>query len=285
MKVTVWGCRGSIPVPGHHTLRYGGNSTCLEVRSEDGRVYVIDAGSGIRNLGQALLNESDVSDIRFFFTHAHWDHLVGFPFFAPAYSVRYNFTFCSGPHAESSVRKYMTRQMQAPYFPIDFSELKAGFNFRCENPTMEDGNCRIGSMECRAYPLSHPNGGYGYRFVEQGKTFVFLTDNELSFVHEGGLTKEQYTEICRGADLLLHDAQYTTDEYRYREGWGHSTYREAVQLALEAGVQRLGFFHHDPDRSDDDLDRQVGLCRQEIAHAGAAVECFACFEGMVLDLS
>ncbi len=284
MDIRIWGCRGSITTPGPHTLRYGGNSTCLEVRSASNQVFVIDAGSGVRNLGKALLSEPAISDLRFFFTHSHWDHLAGFPFFVPAYLDRYTFTFCSGPHGEGSIYKYVSHQMEAPYFPVDFGQLKAQFNFRCENPAGHNCNCPLGGLECRPFPLNHPNGGQGYKFMEQGKTMVFLTDNELGFDHQGGLPRHGYIELCRGADLLLHDAQYTDEEYRYTRGWGHSTYREAVELAMEAGVKRLGLFHHDPDRTDDDLDRQVEACRKEIDKSGVSLECFACSEGMSITL-
>jgi phosphoribosyl 1,2-cyclic phosphodiesterase len=284
MKIKIWGCRGSIATPGADTIRYGGNSTCVEIRSAEGQLFVVDAGSGIRNLGKALQRESKISEIRFFFTHSHWDHLVGFPFFEPAYSDRFTITFCSGAHAESSIKRYVSRQMEAPYFPVEFRQLRARFNFCCENPTMESRNCPLGSMQCCAFRLSHPNGGHGYKFIEGGKTLVFLPDNELRFRHDDGLTRDQYVEICRGADLLLHDAQYTEEEYQRTRGWGHSTYMDAVDLAIEAGVKRLGLFHHDPDRTDDDLDRQLDLCRKHIVKSGSAVDCFICAEGMVIEL-
>jgi phosphoribosyl 1,2-cyclic phosphodiesterase len=284
VKIKIWGCRGSITTPGPGTVRYGGNSTCLEIRSLDGQLFIIDAGSGIRNLGKALRDESTVSDIRFFFTHSHWDHLAGFPFFEPVYFDRYNITLCGGPHAENSIQKYLSHQMEPPYFPVDFSNLKARFNFCCVHPKSENGDCPLGSMQCRAFPLNHPNGGFGFKFVEQGKTFIFLTDNELGFKHEGGLTREQYVDLCQNADVLLHDAQYTDQEYRFARGWGHSTYKDAIDLAVEAGVKRLGLFHHDPDRTDDDLDRQTDFCRERIQQAGSPVECFTCAEGMVIEL-
>jgi len=139
-------------------------------------------------------------------------------------------------------------------------------------------------MQIRAIPLSHPNGGYGYKFTEHGKIFVYLTDNELGFQHEGGLDREEYIDLCRGADLLLHDAQYTTEEYKHTRGWGHSTYLDATDLAIKAGVKRLGLFHHDPDRTDDDLDRQADICKNNIQKIGSQVECFPCSEGMEVEI-
>jgi phosphoribosyl 1,2-cyclic phosphodiesterase len=284
MRVTVWGCRGSITTPGETTLRYGGNSTCLEIRAADGQVMVIDAGSGMRNLGKALRRDGSVSQIRLFFTHSHWDHLVGFPFFEPAYSDRFTITMCGGSHAQESIRKYLTYQMQAPYFPVDFKYLKATFNFRCERPHLQPGMCCLGGIHFIPMPLSHPNGGYGFKFGEQGRTCVFLTDNELGFQHEGGFTPARYVDFCRGADLLFHDAQYTDEEYKITRGWGHSTYADATDLAIAANVKRFAIVHHDPDRTDDDLDRQVDWCRERIRAAGSPVDCFAAAEGMTLEV-
>lgn len=288
MKVKIWGCRGSIPTPGPATLRYGGNSTCLEIRTEDGDAngqnIVVDAGSGVRCLGRALRNENKIFHICFFFTHSHWDHLVGFPFFEPAYSPDYRITFCGGPHAQDSIRRYLSRQMEAPYFPVEFKLLKAKFDYRCERPNDEPGPCRLNGVEVSAAPLSHPNGGYGFKFVWKGRTLVIFTDNELGFQHWGGLDRASYVEFCRGADLLIHDSQYTDAEYKVTRGWGHSTYGDTVGLAVAAGVKRLGLFHHDPDRSDDELDDQVELCRERIRASGSKTECFACAEGMILDV-
>jgi len=284
MRIRVWGCRGSIAAPGSTTLRYGGNTTCLELRTSTGLIIIVDAGSGVRNLGRALSREKDLPPIHFFFTHSHWDHLAGFPFFEPAYSYNSSITFCSGPHAQDFLKSCITDQMRAPYFPVDFRRLKAKFDFHCKRPHMEPGHCNLDGLKVFPVVLSHPNGGYGFKFVEQGKTFVFLTDNELRFPHEGGLEWEQYAGFCRGADLLFHDAQYTEEEYEHTRGWGHSTFADATDLAIEAGVSRLGLFHHDPNRSDDDLDRQVKCCQDRIRLAGSSMDCLAIAEGMQFEL-
>ncbi|MBI5622815.1 MAG: MBL fold metallo-hydrolase [Elusimicrobia bacterium] len=284
MKVTFWGCRGSIPTPGPDTLRHGGNTTCLELRDAAGKLLIVDAGSGIRLLGKTLLHDKTPAPIRFFLTHSHWDHLMGFPFFEPAYHKRFSFLFCGGSHAQDSIKRYLGQQMQAPFFPVDFSLLKAGFAFRCERPHGEEPPCRFDSLEVYPIPLSHPNGGYGFKFVEAGRSFVFLTDNELGLKHPGGLKPALYEEFCRGADLLVHDSQYTEKQYGFTRGWGHSTFNAAVDLAAAAGVKRLGLFHHDPDRSDDDLDRQTELCKERLLKLGSSTECFATAERMTLDL-
>jgi phosphoribosyl 1,2-cyclic phosphodiesterase len=284
MNIKIWGSRGSIPTPGPTTLRYGGNTTCLELRTALPEVIIVDAGSGLRNLGKALCQNETVTALRLFLTHLHWDHVVGFPFFEPAYDARYTITFCGGPHAQECFKQRLARQMQAPFFPVDFSMVKATFRTQCTQAHDGHGECRHGQIEVCPVPLSHPNGGHGYKFSEAGKVFVFLTDNELGVQHEGGLSRSDYVDFCQGADLLIHDAQYTDEEYTRTRGWGHSTYADAVDLAIAAGVRRLGLFHHDPDRTDDDLDRQVEKCQQRIRAAGASVECFGCVEGMQLAL-
>jgi len=280
MKVKIWGCRGSIASPGQQTLRYGGNSTCLEIRPREGGVIIVDAGSGMRLLGKKLLPERDIDEIYIVLTHSHWDHLSGFPFFVPGYLSRYRINVYGGPKAQGVLRSYLEQQMKAPYFPVDFSAMKATFIFGHACPDMGT----IGLVDFIPIPLSHPNGGYGFKFVKQGKTFVFLTDNELDVQHQDGLSRGDYVDFCRGADLLMHDAQYTDEEYKTTRGWGHSTYFSATQLAIESGVKNFGLFHHDPDRTDDDLDRQLEYCRTLIAQAGVPVACFAAAEGMEVEV-
>jgi phosphoribosyl 1,2-cyclic phosphodiesterase len=285
MNVKVWGCRGSITAPGQNTLRYGGESTCIEVTSDTGQKIIIDAGSGIRNLGHELLKNKTVSSINLLLTHSHWDHIVGFPFFAPAYSPDFSIVVCGGPSAQQAVLKYLTYQMKPPYFPVPFNALKAKFDTGCIC-TREFCDYKLPgydpSVMCYSIPLNHPNGGYGFKLVGIGKTFVFMTDNEIQYHHDSGLPRKAYLDFCGNADLLFHDAQYTEAEYERKRTWGHSTYKDAVDLAMEAGVRRLGLFHHDPDRSDEEMDRQVDWCREYSLKVGSPLECFACSEGMDL---
>jgi len=281
MRIKIWGCRGSLPTPGASTLRYGGNTTCLEVRTADNRLFVIDAGSGLRRLGQAIHADGGTLEFCLMLTHSHWDHLMGFPFFTPGYFSKYRIRICGGPGAQQSLRTSLGHQMEPPYFPVDLRAMKADFCFDCHAP----GEQCHPTVGVHAVPLSHPNGGYGYEFVEDGKRFLFLTDNELGLQHEGGLTRDEYVEVCKGVDILLHDAQYTDEEYEQRtRGWGHSTYREAVDLAIEAGVKRLGLFHHDPDRRDEDLDRILEWCQEHVLAQGSDLDCFVAAEGKELEI-
>lgn len=285
MEIKIYGCRGSLPTPGPATQRYGGNTTCIEVRSASGEVAIIDAGSGLHNLGKDLCADHAVKRVRFFFTHAHWDHLLGFPFFRPAYRKDFTLTFCSGPHAQDTIRNFLAHQMQAPFFPVEMDALSATMVFECDNPLQEERACRCGAqLQVQAFPVNHSNGGYGYRVFEDGKTFAFAPDNELDFHHPDGPDRAEFVALFRNADLLIHDAQYTDTDYQVKRGWGHSTFAATVDLAMEAGVKRLGLFHHDPDRSDDDLEQQVEFCRARIRAAGSSVDCFAATEGMLLQL-
>jgi phosphoribosyl 1,2-cyclic phosphodiesterase len=276
MNIKVWGCRGSLPAPGKSTVRYGGNTSCLEIRLTNNTLIIFDSGSGIRNLGRKLLEEQNLIEIYLFLTHAHWDHISGFPFFVPAYSSKYRIHVRGGPRAKRSLKRYLKHQMKPPYFPVPFDVMNAEFDFTHGDPKRRV----ISSAEIIPIRLSHPNGGYGFKIIEYGRAFVFLTDNELDFKHEGGLAKEEYINFCMDADLLIHDAQYTEEEYRATKGWGHTTFSSAIELSIKAGVKRFGLFHHDPEHTDDDIDGFVALCQKKIAQANSRIECFGVREEM-----
>ena len=253
---------------------------------KDNRVIILDAGSGLTNLGKSLVATGQDLNLKMLITHAHSDHLCGFPFFAPAYLQQCQITLCGGPAAQQSLESYFKHQMEPPFFPVPFESLRARFDFgcRCDHPCEGKINASQGGLGCRSVRLNHPDGGYGFKLEEDGKSFVFLPDNELGVRHPNGPEFAEQVEFCRGADLLFHDAQYTEEEYQRTRGWGHSTYGDALRLATTAGVKRLGLFHHDPERTDDDLDRQVESCRRQLREAGSTMDCFACAEEMVIEL-
>lgn len=269
MIVRCWGARGSISVSGAEYVRYGGDTTCVEVRAADGRVVILDAGTGIRRLGNRLLDEG-IFRYDLLFTHSHWDHILGFPFFRPIYSGQAALTIHSCRSLQGDMGRLLARIMAPPHFPVPFGEIRARMDFvpACA------GVFRLGSLTVRTIPLSHPNLGVGYRFEEDGKSFVFLTDNELSHRHRGGASFAEYVAFCRGADLLFHDAEYREEEYPARRTWGHSHSREALELACAAGARRLGLFHHNQDREDQALDALVEDCRHMAAARPGAPECF-----------
>lgn len=274
MRIKFWGVRGSIPVSGKQYIKYGGSSTCVEVRSRKGELVIVDAGSGIRLLGKELLKKSE-NRFSMLFTHSHWDHVLGFPFFAPIYNKKTHINVMGCSFSSDPVREIIAKTMQPPGFPVKFEEIEARFEFG----SLCAGGCDIAGLQVLPIELSHPNGGLGYKFCEAGKTFVFLTDNELGFVHPGGRKPEEYVAFCRGADLLVHDADYTPEEYPRRETWGHSTWEQALELALKAEVRALGLCHHNQDRSDAAVDRIVAECQRRARRRGSKLKCFAVREG------
>jgi phosphoribosyl 1,2-cyclic phosphodiesterase len=230
-------------------LRYGGDTTCLEIRTGGGETIVVDAGTGIRRLGKVLVAEHRLR-CHIIFTHAHWDHVMGFPFFKPIFMPRAELIMHKCPFQSRFVETILSKVMSPPTFPVRYQDLKAS----------------------------------GYRFTENGRSFVFLTDNELGFVHPNGLDFNGYRDFCDGADLLIHDAEYTPEEYRSTREWGHSSYTDAVNLALAAKVRRLGLFHLNQDRTDDAMDRIVAACRGLISAAGADIECFGVASDMTFEV-
>jgi len=279
MIIHCWGSRGSITVSGKQYLRYGGNTTCLEIRTNDNKILIVDAGSGIREAGNALIAEGH-RDLTLLLTHAHWDHIVGFPFFKPIYSRKTRLNIWGCPFAQNSIKEILSRMMMAPNFPVNFDSIRAKISYH--NTCSE--SFRVGSMVITPIALNHPNQGTGYKFEEDGKCFVFLTDNELGHRHQGGLSSREYVKFSSGADLLFHDAEYKEEEYKKARGWGHSSYKDALNLALNAGVKRLGLFHHNQERFDEEIDAIVKDCRGIIKQSGKKLKCFAVGQSMEFKL-
>lgn len=279
MIIRCWGARGSIPTSGKDYLRYGGNTTCLEIRDNHNDILFVDAGSGIREAGNTLMAEG-CRNFTLLLTHAHWDHIMGFPFFKPLYRHDTTINVWGCAFAQDSIRDMLARVMSAPYFPINYDDVHA--NVLYEEICAQ--TYRFGNLTITPIALSHPNQGSGYKFADNGKSFVFLTDNELGMQHEGGLAYEDYLAFCRGADLLIHDAEYRDEEYPKRKGWGHSTIGQVVKLALDAGVKQLGLFHHNQDRLDHEIDDMVAVCRRMVNDRKSDLSCFAVHQSMTIDL-
>ena len=279
MIIKCWGSRGSIPVSGKEYIKYGGDTTCLEIRTQSGDLIIVDAGTGIRRLGNELIKENR-HFFNFIFTHAHWDHLMGFPFFKPLYCRNTKIRMHRCPFPSRFVEKMLSRVMDPPNFPVRYSDIKAEIIYEKSCPM----NFQIGSVLIYPVPLSHPNKGNGYKFIEDGKTFIFLTDNELGYVHPGGLGFKDYLEHCRNADLLIHDAEYTPEEYKKKVEWGHSVYTDALELAFQADVKKLGLFHLNQERTDIQADEIMADCLKTISERGSALECTMVGEGTVFEL-
>ncbi|MCP4155716.1 MAG: MBL fold metallo-hydrolase [bacterium] len=283
MRIKCWGSRGAIPVSGEEFLKYGGDTTCIEIRTKNDAAVIIDAGTGIRKLGNRLVTEKR-NHIHLIFTHAHIDHLLGFPFFKPIYLKGTHIDTYGCPIAQRSIKDILAGSMTPPYFPISLESVNATvtYNEVCEN-SLEPFN--VDSLRVSPILLSHPNQGIGYKFEEDGKSFVFLTDNELTFKHPGGLDYNDYLEFSKNCDLLIHDAEFTEEEYRKTRTWGHSVYNDALRLALEANAKQFGLFHHNQERSDEALDGIVDKCNQVVKEHGSQLECFALSAGGEIDLA
>ncbi len=279
MKVKCWGTRGGIPVSGAEYNKYGGDSTCLEVGTDEDDVIIIDAGTGIRRLGSSLIADG-LFHYHLLLTHVHWDHIMGFPFFKPIYMGKSHIEIYGCPYIKAPVKKIVANSMESPYFPVEFNSLAANFTY---HDTCGD-SFRIGNTKIDTVSISHPNQGVGYKFTNNGNSFIFLTDNELSHIHEGGLPFDKYVEFCSGADLLMHDAEFTAEEYKFTKMWGHSVYDDVLELGIRAGVKKLGLVHHNQNRTDADLDRILENCRKELVKRGSSIECVAVAQDMVINL-
>ena len=270
MIIRCYGARGSIPVSGQEFNTFGGDTTCLEIRSKNDDIIIVDAGTGIRRLGNRLLSEQRFQ-YTLIFTHSHLDHIMGFPFFKPIYNEKTVIHMMGCPGTQGNIRKLLSKSMDAPLFPVQFDDLKATISYSVECQF----SFKIDSIEVFPINLSHPNGGLGYKFVEDGKQFVFLTDNELRFRHRNGQNFDDYAAFSKDTDLLFHDAEYTEEEYADTRTWGHSTYLDALNLAMKANVKKIGLFHHNQNRSDSELDAMVRNCREIVESKKMDLQCFA----------
>ena len=279
MKIRIWGSRGSIPVSGKEYLKYGGDTTCLEIRTKSDDIIIIDAGTGIRRLGNQLAEEKR-RDLSLIFTHAHWDHVMGFPFFKPLYYKRTRIQLHRCPYHSKFVETILSKLMAPPNFPIKYADITAQISYSDVRPL----EFEIGSVRVVPVALSHPNGGSGYKFIEDGRCFVFLTDNELGHIHPGGLAFGEYLKFASGADLLIHDAEYTQQEYKTFVDWGHSVYTDALELAQKAGAKKLGLFHLNQERTDRQMDKIVKDCRDRIAAKDLNLECVGVTSDMVFEI-
>ncbi|HEX2718921.1 MAG TPA: MBL fold metallo-hydrolase [Gemmatimonadaceae bacterium] len=286
LRVQFWGTRGSIPSPGPKTVRYGGNTPCVELRTDEGWLIVLDAGTGIRELGRSLIERANGAPIHgdIFLTHAHWDHIQGLPFFGPIFQRGNRFTIWGSKSLQTSIDRVVRDQMSPVVFPVTFEQLDAVIDFR----ELGAGETAGTGYSVSAFPVRHPGGALGYRFDvrnDGGGALVYISDNELnpgaSYDSPKGW-RSRLVKFIEGATVLVHDSMYTREEYDHHRGWGHSTYDDAVDLALDAGVERLVLFHHKPERTDEDVDRRIEECRAIVTRRKGKLEIVAAAEGLTL---
>lgn len=311
MRVRFWGVRGSVPVPGPRTVRYGGNTSCIEVVAGETRI-ILDAGTGLRELGLHLAIQKQPLALHLLLSHAHWDHIQGFPFFLPIYE-KGNEIQVYGPHTHGRpLREIMEHQMDGSYFPVRSEEAGARIEYR----DLTEEALSIGPVSVSTCFLHHPVNMLAYRLEYQGKTLVYTGDNEPvssyfpswpagagpGVMDSGPVARRPMdptesvlarlkqrgdagvVEFAQGADLLICDAQYTPEEYERKKGWGHSSHEHAFQLAQRAKVKRVAFFHHEPNYSDDELEAVEKRFKKKLKELKSSLELFLAREGQEVQI-
>ena len=259
MNVTLWGTRGSLATPGYQTERYGGNTSCVELRSAKRQLLVLDAGTGIRPLGAALSSEGGRVDI--LLTHLHMDHVQGLGFFAPLFLPDFEVHIWGPPSTTLDLRDRLSRYLSPPLFPVQMRDLPCQLSLH--NAPLEEFD--IGSLRIRASLVSHPGPTVGYRIGEGSKAVTYLPDHEPALGCRLFPERADWTsgfDLAEGADLLIHDTQYTAEEYAMHIGWGHSSIDHTLAFAAMTGVKRLVTFHHDPQHDDATIDNVIREARR-----------------------
>jgi phosphoribosyl 1,2-cyclic phosphodiesterase len=275
-RLKFWGVRGSIPTPGAATARYGGNTSSIEIRV--GReIILLDAGTGLRPLGRALLKEFNNQPLKLtlLLTHTHWDHIQGLPFFGPIYNSRCRLKILGCEGARKGLASILTGQMESTYFPVSFDKLPSNIEIQ----ELQKYDFKVGSIRVKAMRANHPGVCVGYKLFTPHGTIAYFPDNESRI---GGPDLELIA-FLRGVDVLILDSQYDTTEYKHHAGWGHGCVDDSVELALRAGVKRFFLFHHEPDHSDKQMDALLKHARKLAAKSKLKVD--AAREGMVIRLS
>jgi CheY-like chemotaxis protein len=296
MLVRFWGTRGSLAKPGPTTLRYGGNTACVEVRALDGTLIVLDCGTGAHDLGLAVVSARQPVRGHLLITHTHWDHIQGFPFFAPLFDSDNEWDIYAPGGLGQQLERTLAGQMEYTYFPVRLDQLGATIRYH----DLVEGRFTVGGVQVVTKYLNHPALALGYRLEAGAVSIVYSADHEPhapQLVHDAEVGRaaesaplvhpedRRHVEFLSEADLVVHDAQYTLEEYRDKSGWGHTPAEYAVDYAVAARARRLALYHHDPLRDDDAVDRLVETCRRRAAARGSALEVFAAAEGLALDLA
>lgn len=294
-----WGVRGSYPAPFETHLRTGGNTSCVEIRAGK-HLVICDAGTGIIPLGRLLMQQHHIREVTILLTHYHWDHISGLPFFEPAFTPGWKINFFGPGNDGSEIEAYISQQMRAPYFPVETETWLANVKY-LDAP---QGTLQCGPIGIQRFYVHHPGSTYGYRIQIQGKKIVYASDNELCFINRSiDQRKQEFDEpeqrlleamkeeerlrsmeFMSGVDILIHDAQYTPEDYERKRGWGHSCYIETVHTAVDAGVQNLFLFHHDPSYSDDALEDLHKRALEIIEARQGKLNCFIAREGKIIEL-
>ena len=277
--IDFWGVRGSVPSPGTETIRYGGNTSCISITVEN-KILILDAGTGIRNLGRSMIEQLDLK-IFVIITHTHWDHIQGFPFFTPIYQPNRPVYMFPTLHKKNLVLSSLIDQMDGAHFPLTPDQVPSNFNFITEDPL--EFLAKNG-FHMELVPMNHPGGAFGYKIKFDDTVICYFTDNEIDPPYPKSIELNELTEQCKNADVLIHDAQYTEDDMPFKHGWGHSLISQVTDLGKTANVKNLVYFHHDPDRTDDELDAQLEKASKTLQENGSSVKPYFAHEGLKFTL-
>jgi phosphoribosyl 1,2-cyclic phosphodiesterase/CheY-like chemotaxis protein len=283
VELTFWGVRGTLPRPGRDSVRYGGNTSCVAVEFPRGQLFVFDAGSGIKRLGDHLMTRGKRLEGKIFISHPHWDHINTLPFFTPLYVPGNEFEILGSSHGPTTMKDLVSAQMDGVYFPITMREFGAKVDFR----DLHEGSFPFGEITVDTMLLAHPGNCLGYRVRYDGRTICYITDNELfraSSEYFSEEYEERLLEFVRKASVLIMDTNYFDEEYETKVGWGHSCVSQVADFAHRAEAQTLYLFHHDPNHDDDAIDHKVGIARDLLRARGSSTRCVSPQEGEVIRL-
>ena len=294
-----WGVRGSYPAPFETHLGIGGNTPCVEINVDD-HLLICDAGTGIIPLGNKLVADGKQDRLLILLSHFHWDHISGLPFFTPAFIPKNNINFFGPGDSKEIIKKYIVGQMKAPYFPVGTEEWMANITYI----DTKERKIRHGPMEITYYSAHHPGITYGYNIKIKDKTIVYIPDNECLFLDKSikentkdfseeeitmftKMNEEEYTGAVKtilNTDILIHDAQYTPEDYKKKKGWGHSCYIDVINMAIDANVKNLYLFSHDPNNDDEVIKNIQKECQKIIENKNSSLKCFIAKESLEISL-
>lgn len=280
MEIKFYGVRGSIATPGNETVRYGGNTSCVYIKTNDGTQFIFDAGTGIKKLGEDLISQPLFDEINLLFSHYHWDHIQGFPFFLPAYQKDQTINILAD-HLKDVNAHAILSQMTNPHFPIPSDKLEA----KVKLLLFENGVIKIGENKIYSKPLNHPGGGAAYRLETSLGNMAYVTDNELFPPNEPKTPYLEWVSFLKDIDILIHDAMYLDDEIDKIHGWGHSLISQVLQLAIDSNVKNLLLFHHDPSRTDKQLDKIAKESKQWMVENKSKCKVYVAIEGSLFNLN
>ena len=252
MKIKLLGTRGSIPTPGKYTVKYGGNTTCIDITLKSGEKIIIDAGSGMRVLSHEILSEK-INHINLFLTHSHWDHIQGFPFFIPIYIPNFSIKIFAASPTYGRLLDILKGQMQSLYYPVPFKQIAAKIEFE----KIRKSGISIDGVRISSILTNHPLETHAFKFEENGKSFVFMSDNELDHQDIAVVPYKDHLDFIKDSDILIHDAQYEKREIEKHKSWGHSSWEQTVAFAKEGKIKTLYLTHYDPARKDTQIDKIV----------------------------